>query len=198
MNINEFIPDIEKLVDYKVKVNEIKGVSQLIRFYNIENDENNGIYNCRLKKIIIEDTGSISDLCYNEEFCLVEYYSWRTHGKNWIDLEGNHVLTNAEILKELSFSCYHIEQEQENFDKTQTYKTKYLFCTEPSYFTEDIENFNKILISNVEDVTPNENGDILLVETLQYRSEKKIGVFDLKKLKWIHELAIYPKPDSVD
>jgi hypothetical protein len=196
MNINEFIPDIEKLVDYKVELHEIEGVYELIRFYNIENDENNGIYNCRLKKIIIEDTGNISNINYNDEFCLVEYYSWRTHGKHWIDLEGNRVLTNAEIIKELSFDCYLIEQEEEKFDKTQTYKSKYLYCVNPSNFSEDIDNFNKILIANVEDVTPNENGNILLVETLQNSSERKIGVFDLKNLKWIHELAIIPKSDS--
>ena len=186
-HMNEYIQEIENLVDYKVEVETMGDAPDIIRFYNQYDEENNGVYNLRLKKIILEDKGSISDIKYNSEFDLIEYYNFKGNGKVWINRQGEMIIKNAEIIKVLSFGCYHIEMEEENSDKTFISKNKYIYCSDPDYFTEGSTSFNKFILRKVEEVTPNEAGDLLLVQTQEYNINK-IGVFHLKNLTWIHEL----------
>jgi hypothetical protein len=191
MNEQDLKKEIEKLTEFEVEIEAFSGTNNLIQFFKVSDDGHSGVYNIGLKRIILIHNNSCSDIQYNVDFNLIEYYSYRTEGKIWIDVYGDQILKGGEIIQELSNGCYHIEKDEENFDKTFIHTRKYLYCPEPESQNIDIENFNKFLIANVDVITPTETGNIILVQTNEYNKIKKIGVYDLRNFTWIHELKEY-------
>lgn len=191
MNEQDLKKEIEKLTEFEVEIEAFSGTNNLIQFYNVNDDGHNGVYNARTKKIILLHNNRYSDVQYNVNFDLIEYYSYSINGKIWINDYGEHILKGGEIIQELAHGCYHIEKDEENFEKTFIHKRKYLYCPEPESSDIDIDNFNKFLIANVEVITPTETGNIILVQTTEYNKIKKIGVYDLRNFAWIHELKEY-------
>lgn len=187
MTTKDVLNNLHLIFNKKIEANLIPKQNDVYEFYFEEDDEECGLYNARLNKIIREPS-LISDFDYHPEFELISYYKYTIHDTEWITLNGEIILSGGNILKKLSHGCYHISKSEDNFSKTVISQSKYIYCAFPEYYGNDSSDFNKYLISNVENVVMNDHEDYLLIETLDYRNNKNVGVYDLHNRKWIHEL----------
>lgn len=169
----------------------LKDSSDIVVFqFERNGDDVVGLYSTQLNKIIYEPD-NCSDEEYHTEFNLISIIPYRSHTKLWFNREGEILFSGGNVLKAFSNDIYLIIKEDESFFKDRLEYSRDLI--RPNLNDDHDENnrsrySRSIITTGVIDATEDEDGMFMMIRIENDFKEILIGIYDIKKLKWVLEL----------